>query len=85
MSLLIVTSIIFTHVVSQQVLLYGRSFSDKKFVNLESKLSKQLDWNLYQKNPLKSGFGSLTIDDDDYAGLYSINGASYQTYLIGIY
>ncbi|CAD8198083.1 unnamed protein product [Paramecium pentaurelia] len=78
MTLLIVTSIVFMRVVCQQVILFASSFSDKKLVNLEN-------WTLYPKNLLQTGFGSLSVDDDDYAGLYSMNGAQYKSYLAGMY
>ncbi|CAD8198089.1 unnamed protein product [Paramecium pentaurelia] len=78
MKQLIVKLIIVTLVASQQVILFATSFTDKKFTSLEN-------WSLYPQNPLKSGYGSLTSEDDDYAGFYSIIGVSMRSYLNGIY
>ncbi|CAD8207856.1 unnamed protein product [Paramecium octaurelia] len=73
-----VISIVFAHAVSQELILFASSFTDKKLVNLEG-------WRLYPENPLKSGFGSLSASDDDYAGLYSLNGEPDKTYTAGMH
>ncbi|CAK68349.1 unnamed protein product (macronuclear) [Paramecium tetraurelia] len=83
--LIFVTSIVFTHVVSQEPILFSSSFTDKKLVNLEGNMIIYIGWRIYPENPLKSGFGSLSESDDDYAGLYSLNGEPDKTYSCGMY
>ncbi|CAD8124965.1 unnamed protein product [Paramecium sonneborni] len=64
----IITSfLVLTQVTTQQVVLHSSSFTDKKFTSLE-------DWTIYPENPLKIGYGSVSIDDEDYAGLRSVVG-----------